>query len=270
MKIKVFLNIVVILTLLTVVSAQNRYRNQRQSTNRNRSTNRYRNNKNEPIEQGRTLGLLGPILRLGLGGLARPLTSIGLDAPYVPPSTYRPTSTSSDSIQSDPYGGYGGYGGGFYPSQYYGGYNYYPQYSPYRPYRPFYTAPIYGGYRPVSYPSNYGGYPQYNNYYGQRPVYNNQRPASIPQQPVYGQQQQTGLNNLAVPTRPTTTATTTPIAGGGSTNPQINSAQAAQVANLLGQLLGQQLRPLLNQASPVTANDAPDEDDKMYKNRRYH
>ena len=263
MKIKTCLSVAIILALLALVSAQNRYRNQRQSSNRNRSTNRNRYRNNEPVEQGRTLGLLGPIIGLGLRGFARPLATVGLDTPYVPPSTYRPTTTSSASTQSDPYyGGYNGYNSySGYPSYYPAYYNYYPQY------RPFYTTPYFGGYRPLVYPGNYGGYPQYNYNYGQRPAYNTQRPAPVPQRPVYGQQ--TATNNLAVPTR--APATTTPIAGSGAANPQINNVQ---VANLLGQLLGQQLRPLLTQgtaaAAAAPAHDVPDEEDKRYKTRQYH
>lgn len=270
-SLKFLLLSVLISSLIIVTTAQNRYRNQRATTNRNRSSNRNRGN-NEPIEQGRTLGLLTPLLTLGLGAAARPYVgAVGYDAPIIAPVAYRPrppaSSSGPGSTQSDPY-----YGGG-YPSNYYGGYNNY--FGGYPIYRPIafagYPVPLFGGYRPPLYPVNYGGYPPYNGYYGQRPSYNNPRPNPSVQRPTAIQQP--AIN--AITSNPSSAVR--PPATSGTTTPQINSAQAAQVANLLGQLLGQQLRPLLNPgaaAAAAPANDAPgiapaNLDEKSYRARNY-
>ncbi|XP_037819589.1 multiple organellar RNA editing factor 8, chloroplastic/mitochondrial [Lucilia sericata] len=238
MKTKLILVFYMVLlsSLVVLTSAQNRYRNRNGSSNRNRGNN-------DPTEQGRTLGLIRPLLGLGLSTIARPFTPFGFDAPIAP-------AASSGAAQSDPY--YGGYGG--YTPNYYGGYNYFGGYPAYRPFGG-YPLPFFGGYRPQVYPGNYGGYPPYNGYGAQRPLYSNSRPSPIAQRPNVGQQ--SGLS-------PTSPAVTTPMSGSATANPQ-----AAQVANLLGQLLGQQLRPLLNQGAASPAHDVPGVAPSSLQERRY-
>lgn len=188
-----------------------------QSTRRSgaRSGGRNRSAASSDVGQGRTLGLIGPLIG-GFGG-ARPIASaIGLDPIILGPA-------GGGALQSDPiygggypgYGGYGGYGG--YPV--YGGYpGLFSGYSPfaYRP-RPYY--PLYGGYNP------YGGYqrPSYGSYGGTYGGVNSQNASP-------GSSVNTGgLESLLGGST-----------GGGST------ATQAQIANQLGQALGASLRPLLS------------------------
>ncbi|EDW08308.2 uncharacterized protein Dmoj_GI19898 [Drosophila mojavensis] len=87
--------------------------------------------------------------------------------------------------------------------------------------------PGYGNYYGYGYPSSYNGYrPNYNNFnsYGNAGSYGN-RPAAYP---------------TPVSSSPGSGSTAT--GGAGS---QLTTAQAAQIAGLLGQALGSSLRPLL-------------------------
>lgn len=240
-NLKLLVQLAAITLLIAVTTAQKNSRNQR------KSSSSYRSPKNdEPTEQGRTLGFLRPLLGLGLSAIARPLG--GYDAPIVAANRPRPTSGSSSS-QSDPYYGYGGYAA--YAPNFYNGYNYYGGFPLYRPIFPFYNI-----YRPPVYPAYYGGFPS------QRPVYS--RPRPVAQRPLTGQQP------AAYPAVSSTVSTAFPSAG-ATTSPVANSGQAAQIANLLGQLLGQQLRPLLNQGAASPARDEPgiapeDYRDKGFRN----
>ncbi|XP_005191282.2 pro-resilin-like [Musca domestica] len=206
--------------LIVLVAAQNR----------NRSVRRRAENASQGSEeQGRTLGLLRPLLNVGsLGGFG-----LGFDQPIAPyrPSYVRPQS-SPVRPQSDPF-----YGGGYGVNPYYGygGYGYRPSYGGFIPQYAGY--PSYGyGYRPAVYPGagNYGGgYPSYN-----------------PQRPGYG-----GAAGVS-PSRPVPAVGGNVGAAGGTPSlAGLDPAQAAQIANLLGQLLGSQLRPLLGAAG--RPGDAP-------------
>ncbi|XP_061398129.1 pupal cuticle protein Edg-91-like [Musca vetustissima] len=226
---KTFLVFYYFIVAVILVSAQNRNRSVRR---------RSQNASQEPEGQGRTLGILRPLLGLGtLGGVR-----IGYDQPVVP---YRPVRRPQSSVrpQSDYYGG--GYGGGYgsYPYYGYGGYGYRPGYGGFIPQYAGYPSYGYGGYRPTAYPAAVG------NYGGNYPAYNSQRPN-------YGGA--AGISpSRPVPPVPSNVGSTT----GSSPTPSLaglDPAQAAQIANLLGQLLGSQLRPLLGAAGANIRGDAPD------------
>ncbi|XP_017069483.1 shematrin-like protein 1 [Drosophila eugracilis] len=192
--------------------------------------------------QGRTLGLLTPLL-LGGGG---PL----FDAPLPVGPPIRPGSSSAGGggTQSDPqdYGGsYPSYG---YRPNY--GYGYgYPSYG----YNYGYPGLGYGYgqsyYRPSYY--NYGGYQRPQPYYGYRPNYSSISAGASAGYPSYGG----GYGSSAsISSSPSYTPATSAVgvgtgAGAGAAagigNTQLTTAQQAQLAGILGQALGSSLRPLL-------------------------
>ncbi|EDV35535.1 uncharacterized protein Dana_GF12532 [Drosophila ananassae] len=196
--------------------------------------------------QGRTLGLLTPLL-LGGGG---PLFDVPPPPPPVRPSGGSSSSAGTQSDPSDSYYGnnyqnYGyrpnyGYGYG-YPSY---GYNYgYPNYGYYGYYRPSYN---YGGYqRPQPYPGNY---------YGYRPNYGSYGSASVGGYPANG-----GYGSAAAVSSNPTSSLGVGVSSGavpGAGNSQLSTAQAAQLAGLLGQALGSSLRPLLANGGAAGATSA--------------
>lgn len=209
--------------------------------------------------QGRTLGLLAPLL---LSAGASPL----YDVPVLPVGGTSGGGSGAGTQSDSYYGGAGVAGGGGYPGygNYYG-YGYpslglgypsfglgYPSYANYLGYPSYgynrpnysynnynrpnynynnYNRPNYNNYagyqRPTQYPGSYNGYrPNYNNFnsYGSAGSYGN-RPAAYP-----------------------TPVSSSPGSGGtatGGAGSQLTTAQAAQIAGLLGQALGSSLRPLL-------------------------
>lgn len=181
--------------------------------------------------QGRTLGLLTPLL-LGGGG---PLFDVPL--PAGPP--IRPGGGSSSAAgggtQSD------SYYGGSYPS-----YGYRPNYGyGYPNYGYNYGYPVFGYgygqnyYRPSYY--NYGGYQRPQPYYGYRPTYSSIGTVGSGGYPSYS-------SSAVISSSPTNSAVGSAsgagaVSGGGT--PQLSTAQQAQLAGLLGQALGSSLRPLL-------------------------
>ncbi|EDV56521.1 probable peroxisomal membrane protein PEX13 [Drosophila erecta] len=177
--------------------------------------------------QGRTLGLLTPLL-LGGGG---PLFDVPL--PAGPP--IRPGGGSSAAAgggtQSDSYygGGYPGYG--YRPNYGYGYPNYGTNY--------FYGYPGFGygygqnNYRP-SY-NNYAGYQRPQPSYGYRPTYSSIGTGASGGYPSYS-------GSAGISSAPITSGAGA-VSGGGS--PQLSTAQQAQLAGILGQALGNSLRPLL-------------------------
>ncbi|CAD7013220.1 unnamed protein product [Ceratitis capitata] len=103
-----------------------------------RSGNRYRNRASSDLPQGRTLGLIRPLL----GGIRPIASAIGFD-PIRPGGSLGGGGLQSDPIYGGGYPGYGGYGGyAGYP--YYGGYA--GLFSGYRPYayrpRPYYPYTV--------------------------------------------------------------------------------------------------------------------------------
>ncbi|XP_017105851.2 shematrin-like protein 1 [Drosophila bipectinata] len=206
---------------------------------------RSKSRQNRP--QGRTLGLLTPLLLGGGGSL--------FDVPPPPPPV-RPSggSSSSAGTQSDPSDSYYGNNYGYRPNYGYGygypsyGYNYgYPNYGYYGYYRPSY---------------NYGGYqrPQPNpgSYYGYRPNYGPYGLASVGGYPSNG-----GYGSAAAISSNPTSSLGVGVASGagsgavpGAGNSQLSTAQAAQLAGLLGQALGSSLRPLLANGGAAGATSA--------------
>ncbi|KAH8291054.1 hypothetical protein KR054_008055 [Drosophila jambulina] len=210
----------------------------------------------EDRPQGRTLGLLTPLL---LGGAGGPLFDYPVAAPIRPAGGSSSSAAAGGGAQSDPLDAY--YGNtypsyGYRPNYGYGypnyGYNYaYPGYGyGYNPYRPSYNY-NYGGYqRPQPYPGTYGGYQRPNPYYGYRPTYS---AASVSSYPSNGG----GYGSTAsITSSPSYNPSTSGLgvgsgvgagagAGVGAGNQQLSQAQAAQLAGLLGQALGSSLRPLL-------------------------
>ncbi|EDW57177.2 uncharacterized protein Dvir_GJ15067 [Drosophila virilis] len=185
--------------------------------------------RSKPRPQGRTLGLLSPLLF----GSAGPL----FDAPVAPlggVSGGGVAAGAGSGTQSDPpnYGFGLGLGYPGLAQSYYG----YPGYGLYRPSYNY----NYGGYqRPVQYPGNYygsrpnyGNYNNYNNNYGNRPSSYGSYATAVP--PISA--------NPSAGVSPGVGAGSGAGAGAGS---QLNTAQAAQLAGLLGQALGSSLRPLL-------------------------
>ncbi|EDW90029.1 prisilkin-39 [Drosophila yakuba] len=175
--------------------------------------------------QGRTLGLLTPLL-LGGGG---PLFDVPLPAgPPIGPGGGS-SSAAGGGTQSDSY-----YGGG-YPS-----YGYRPNYGyGYPSYGYNYGYPGFGYgygqnyYRPNYY--NYGGYQRPQSYYGYRPTYSSIGTGASGGYPSYS-------SSASVSSSPTTSGAGAVSAGG---TPQLSTAQQAQLAGILGQALGSSLRPLL-------------------------
>lgn len=210
--------------------------------------------KSKTDRQGRTLGLLTPLL---LGAGARPL----YDVPVGPVGG---SGAAGAATQSDQYYGGGATGGGGYPGQYYGNYygyrpSYgfgfpgfvfgYPNYSNLLGYpsygynRPSYNYNNYAGYqRPTQYPGSfYGNRPNYNNYnnYGNAGNYNNYG--------SYGSTASYGNRPAAypAPVNANPSSAVSSLGGSAAAGSQLNTAQASQIAGLLGQALGSSLRPLL-------------------------
>ncbi|XP_068147868.1 serine, glycine and glutamine-rich protein [Drosophila tropicalis] len=190
--------------------------------------------------QGRTLGLLTPLL-LGGGGLYDvPVPNVGGGGGG---SAANGGGSGAQSDPLDQYGGnYGNYGSnyGYRPNYGYGypSYNYaYPNY-----YRPAYNWYNGGAYqRPYTYPYNYyrPTYPTYNNY-----NYGSSIATSGGGYPSYSSQ--TSLSSSSP-------GAASPGAVAGS---QLTQAQTAQLAGLLGQALGSQLRPLLANGGAGAAGTA--------------
>ncbi|KAH8372660.1 hypothetical protein KR009_002210 [Drosophila setifemur] len=197
----------------------------------------------EARPQGRTLGLLTPLLLGGGGSL------FDVPVPVGPP--IRPAAgSSSAATQSDPSDSY--YGNG-YPSYGYRpnyGYGYgYPSYG----YNYGYPGLGYGygsGYYRPSYNYNYGGYqrPQTypGNYYGYRPNYSAVGAGSVAGYPSNGGYGSAASLSSSPSYNPASAGVGTGAgAGAGAGNSQLSTAQAAQLAGLLGQALGSSLRPLI-------------------------
>ncbi|XP_017038770.2 prisilkin-39 [Drosophila ficusphila] len=186
--------------------------------------------------QGRTLGLLTPLL-LGGGG---PL----FDVPLAAGPPIRPGGSSSAGTQSDPSDSGYGYGGG-YPSYGYRPYSY--GYRPNYGYGYNYGYPGYGyGYAQNYYrPSYYNyGYQRPPPYYGYRPNYSSVGVGSSSGYPSSGSYGSAATSSPAF-SPSTSAASTGAVSGSGAGNPQLSTAQQAQLAGLLGQALGSSLRPLL-------------------------
>ncbi|KAI9583781.1 uncharacterized protein LOC119635857 [Glossina fuscipes] len=213
-----------LLAMQAIAKAQDTYRSRKSQ-------------KTSSIGQSRTFGgLLNPfnLAYLSLNGITRPTYSdyAGSSQTYRP-SYNRPTKSTRRPQLADPYYGYG------YPENY----------GPY-PYYNHGGYPLHGAYYPPIY---YGGYPpQYGGSFYQRPP-----PINQPYHPPtngYGHYPATNSGYAGQTPGFTNPGATTPSTGGYS--PAVNSAQITQLANLLGQLLGQQLRPLLNPGG-ITSADTP-------------
>uniref|UniRef100_A0A1I8MQ74 Uncharacterized protein n=1 Tax=Musca domestica TaxID=7370 RepID=A0A1I8MQ74_MUSDO len=198
------------------------------SAQRSRQQRPQRQRSRQPARQGRTLGLISPALNLlNFGGLGTNI--LGYDAPISPFSRIRPISP----LAADPF---------FVP------YRrplpvkpladpYYDLYDRYHGYNSFGYKPYYGllSQLAIRRPLPYGFDPAVNSLYGAGPV-----------------------AAASAPLRPAATSSAPAAAAAAPTSPSnLSPDQAAQVANLLGQLLGQQLRPLVG-GSP--AADTPSDD----------
>ncbi|XP_016991860.1 pupal cuticle protein Edg-91 [Drosophila rhopaloa] len=184
--------------------------------------------------QGRTLGLLTPLL---LGG-GRPLFDVPLAAG---PGIGSSSAAGGGGTQSDPLDSY--YGGSYPSYGYRPNYGYgYPSYG----YNYGYPGLAYGYgqnyYRPNYY--NYAGYQRPQQYYGYRPNYSYLgASAGYPSNGGYG-------SSASISSSPASSAVGVgagagAIPGAGAGTSQLSTAQQAQLAGILGQALGSSLRPLL-------------------------
>lgn len=235
MKFSVGVSLLIIISAVLVTGqSYNRQIQQRTQRSRNRSE-----------RQGRTLGILGPLVGLGASRLGNfgSFNLVGYDPSIAPYRQRVPVSAFADPYY-DAGSGYNRYGG-YKPSSYLG---YTPSYSGYKPSYglsgliqqfAFPSGLSYGGYRPAVFPGIFDPYAGY--------------PADNFQSPAYGGSATATSSPLG---STLTSSVSSPSAGTAAAPPasSLSGAQASQVANLLGQLLGQQLRPIVNGA---TASDEP-------------